>query len=194
MEDQTTWKGHSFTLLVFTGIVVLSSIFFVLGMLVGRAQGQKLAGAVVETVPKGDAKASPKEDEQKFTFYDSVKKEEPATLQPAPSEKPAAPPEPIPVDPPKKVEVAPDPPVSSAVTSGSVLNYQVGALRKEADAEKLLNEVKKKGVHGAFILKPAPDEANPFYRVQVGPFKNQAEAQAIKKRLELAGYQPIPKK
>ena len=39
MEDQTSWKGHTFTLLVFTGIVVLCSIFFILGMLVGRAQG-----------------------------------------------------------------------------------------------------------------------------------------------------------
>jgi hypothetical protein len=26
MEEQTTWKGHTFTLLVFTGIVVLCSI------------------------------------------------------------------------------------------------------------------------------------------------------------------------
>ena len=33
MEEQTTWKGHTFTLLVFTGIVVLCSIFFILGML-----------------------------------------------------------------------------------------------------------------------------------------------------------------
>jgi hypothetical protein len=42
MEDQTSWKGHTFTLVVFTGIVVLCSIFFILGMLVGRAQAQKL--------------------------------------------------------------------------------------------------------------------------------------------------------
>ena len=40
---EQSWKGHSFTLLVFTGIVVLSSIFFILGMLVGRSQGQKIA-------------------------------------------------------------------------------------------------------------------------------------------------------
>ena len=43
MEEQTTWKGHSLTLVVFAGIVVLCSIFFILGMLVGRQQGQKIA-------------------------------------------------------------------------------------------------------------------------------------------------------
>ena len=38
MEEPVSWKGHSFTLFVFAGIVALCSIFFVLGMLVGRIQ------------------------------------------------------------------------------------------------------------------------------------------------------------
>ncbi len=53
MEEQPSWKGHTFTLLIFGGIVVLCSIFFVLGMLVGRTQGQKLA-----TVAAADAAAA----------------------------------------------------------------------------------------------------------------------------------------
>ena len=43
MEESASWKAHGFTLLVFGGIVVLCSIFFVLGMLVGRSQGQRMA-------------------------------------------------------------------------------------------------------------------------------------------------------
>src|SRR4051812_18987021 len=43
MDEQVTWKGQSFTLLVFGGIVFLCSIFFVLGMLVGRGQGKSAA-------------------------------------------------------------------------------------------------------------------------------------------------------
>src|SRR6266850_5645449 len=102
MEEQTTWKGHTFTLLVFTGIVVLCSIFFILGMLVGRAEGQKLAAsAVTAAAAKNEAKPAPKEDKQEFTFYDSVKKEEPAVLQPAPA-KPE--PAPLPVERPKTAE------------------------------------------------------------------------------------------
>jgi len=49
MEETTTsWRNHSFTLLVFGGIVVLCSIFFVLGMLVGRNQGQRMAESSAE--------------------------------------------------------------------------------------------------------------------------------------------------
>src|SRR5436189_470984 len=82
MEEQATWKAHTFTLLVFTGIVVLCSIFFILGMLVGHAQGQKLAANPSPSASaKADAKPEPKPD---FTFYDSVKKEQTPALQPAP--------------------------------------------------------------------------------------------------------------
>ena len=46
-EEQASWKGHGFTLVVFAGIVVLCAIFFVLGMTVGRQQGQRAAQATV---------------------------------------------------------------------------------------------------------------------------------------------------
>jgi len=181
MEEQVTWKAHSFTLLVFTGIVVLCSIFFILGMLVGRAQGQKFASNAPGVIPKVEAKADskPAEDKQDFTFYDSVKKDPPAALQqPAPVEHPVAKKEP--------------PPEPARVTSKpvNVLNYQIGAVKKSADAEKLLNGVKKKGFR-AFILSPSSDD---YYRVQVGPFDNTVEALEAKKKLEQAGYQPILKK
>src|ERR1044071_7214246 len=94
MEDQTTtWKGHTFTLFVFTGIVVLSSIFFILGMLVGRAQGQKIASTtatadILKADAKSDAKPEPKDDKPNFTFYDSVKKEQPPVLESAPKKAP----------------------------------------------------------------------------------------------------------
>jgi cell division protein FtsN len=179
MEEQVTWKAHSFTLLVFTGIVVLCSIFFILGMLVGRAQGQKFASNPPGVIPKVEAKADskPAEDKQDFTFYDSVKKDPPAASQPTPVEHPAA----------KK-----EPPEPARVTSKpvNVLNYQIGAFKKSTEAEKLLNGVKKKGFRG-FILAPSSDD---YYRVQVGPFDNTVEALAAKKKLEDAGYEPKLKK
>src|SRR5437762_6675689 len=85
MEEQTTWKGHTFTLLVFTGIVVLCSIFFILGMLLGRAQGQKVAAAALNGAAlKIEAKPAPKEDNPPYTFFDSVKRDDLATFQRAP--------------------------------------------------------------------------------------------------------------
>jgi cell division septation protein DedD len=184
MDDQTSWKSHSFTLLVFTGIVVLCSIFFILGMLVGRTQGQKLAiAASASAAAKADAKASLKEESRPdLTFYDSVKQSESSSLEPPP--------------PPKIESVVPDPPKvveAEPRTPENVLNYQIGAVRRSGDADKLLNEVKKKGFK-AFILAPSADDANPYFRVQVGPFADMIAADEAKKKLESSGYQPILKK
>jgi cell division septation protein DedD len=187
MEDQTSWKGHTFTLIVFTGIVVLCSIFFILGMLVGRTQGQKLAIATTASAAsRAEAKAEASREETAkpdLTFYESVKKTDTAALEPPPAD-------PRVLDPPKKVEPEP---AAAAPVPANVLNYQVGAVRKSSDADKLLAQVRKKGFR-AFILAPSADEANPFYRIQVGPFADLIEAEDAKKKLESAGYKPILKK
>jgi cell division septation protein DedD len=204
MEDQTTWKGHTFTLLVFTGIVVLCSIFFILGMLVGRAQAQKLAANAqatssakndIKTSPKGEARARQGEaitdDKPDLTFFESRKDD--STLQAAPF-KPAPAPDSPPLETPKEKPAAavraPEKPTPAPTMA---INWQIAAIRKDADAQKLLDQVRKKGFK-AFILAPAEGDPNPYFRVQVGPFSDVAEAQDIKKKLEEAKYQPILKK
>jgi cell division septation protein DedD len=205
MEDQATWKGHTFTLIVFSGIVMLCSIFFILGMLVGRTQGQKIASTALAAPAsnKSDAKAS-KDDKPDFTFYDSVKKGDSAALMPAPA-KPVPDPEPLRVEPrkaPPVVEVKPEAPRAASpahqVSSPpppptNALNYQIGYFSKAANAEKLLEEVKKKGFR-AFILTPSAGDANPIFRVQVGPYTSVTEGEAARKRLENLGYKVVPKK
>jgi DedD protein len=194
MEEQTTWKGHTFTLFVFTGIVVLCSIFFILGTLVGRAQGLKIASnAASAPASKTDAKTAPNEEKPDFTFYDSVKKEQPATLQPAlpPADVPPAQDPPAKADPKTDPKADPAPEVRSKLDN--LVNYQISAVRKQAEAEKLLSQLKKKGFR-AFILAPSAGDRNPFFRVQVGPFADPGEAQNVKKKLESAGYKPILKK
>ena len=168
MEEQTTWKGHAFTLVVFSGIVVLCAIFFILGMLVGRTQGQKgvtsaEAGAVAESTAAADAETNSTPEAPELTFYESVEKNEPAPLE---TPRPA---------------------------SANAVNFQVGAVRQSADAEKLLNEVKQKGFR-AFILAPPPGDPNPFYRIQVGPFTDPTEAEAVRLQLESAGYKSLIKR
>jgi cell division septation protein DedD len=192
MEEQTTWKGHTFTLLVFTGIVLLCSIFFILGMLVGRAEGQKVAGPGGASA-KNEARAAPKEDKQDLSFYESLKKDEQPALQPGPARPDPAPPA---LEPPKKAVPDPEPAVSRAAprAPANSVNYQVGAVSKLADAERLLNQVKKKGFPRTFILSPAEGDPKPLFKVQVGPFSDLLEAQDVKKKLENAGYQPMLKK
>src|SRR5690348_16857805 len=106
MEDQASWKSHTFTLFIFTGIVVLCSIFFILGMIVGRGQGQKLAlAAVAGAAAKADARLEVKEESKPdLTFYDSVRQPESLDLEPAPPTKI----EPVAPDRPKVIERKPD--------------------------------------------------------------------------------------
>jgi cell division septation protein DedD len=170
MEEQT-WKSHAFTLVVFTGTVVLCSIFFILGMLVGHAQAQKpAAAAAAQPAAATDDTPVPKEESPEFTFYDSVKKAEPERV-----------PEPL-----------PEPPVEAQPAPENSINYQIGAVRRANDAERLLEQVKKQGFK-AFILAPPPDDPNPYFRVQVGPV-TPVQAQQVRRDLEAKGYQPILKR
>ena len=185
MEDQNSIKGQTFTLMIFGGIVVLCSIFFILGMLVGRTQGLKLATvAAAEAAIKANPPKVPTiEDRPELSFYDSVDKKRPAVLEP-PSRL-----EPKPA-PPKESVLAP-PKVGPPPAPVNTLSIQVAALKKSADAAKQVDELKKKGFR-ALILAPAPGDNNPLYRVQV-PVPNQLQAELVKKELEAAGYKPILK-
>ena len=192
MEDGISWKDHSFTLLIFTGIVVLCSIFFILGMLVGRVQVQKMASlAAMGSAAKNATKPDPalaKEDNPDLTFFDSVKKDkEPALVPPSPEtpRSQAA----APIAPEKDA----DQPLSVPPDTAQVINLQVAAVRKSSDADKLLDDLKKRGFR-AFILAPVPGDSDPFFRLQVGPFSDSVEAGDARNRLESQGYKPILKK
>lgn len=181
MEEQTSWKNHTFTLAIFGGIVVLCSIFFVLGMLVGRTQGERIATLAAATLEEGDSKLEDREVRPDLTFFDSTGKgsQEPLQppLSPQPSTRAAAP------------AARPD----SAAAPATVINLQIAALRSGPDAEKLMSELETKGFH-AFILAPAPGDPNPFYRVQVGPFADSIQAESNRLKLVAAGYSPIVRK
>jgi cell division septation protein DedD len=177
MQDQTGWKNHSFTLMVFAGIVFLCSIFFVLGMLVGRAQAQKSATAAAEEAETAGLTAEPVEaDAPELTFYETVDEDaEPPALDPAP---------------PKPQPVRAENSRPANAERGPVINLQIAAMRRSADAQKLLADVKRKGFKG-FILAPAAGDRNPLYRVQVGPFSDPIQAESELQKLASAGYKAI---
>src|SRR5687767_10454299 len=127
MEETTTWRGHSVTLFIFAGLVLLCSIFFILGMLVGRTQAEKNANIAAleaalpaETKPAADAKPD-------LTFFDSVERNAKPALEvdAAPATVDAAPSAPAPPKRETRLPAAPQ----------SVLNYQIGAYRTQSDAE-----------------------------------------------------------
>ena len=183
-SESPSWKGHSFTLLVFGGIVVLCSIFFVLGMLVGRNQGQRIAemAAVDEATRKHAAQPLP--DSQPLDFFKQTTQETPDdALQPRPTPPTTAEALTAPAQP------EPDPPaITEPVADKSYL--QIIATKDAKEAERERAKVQSKG-YRVLTFPPKPGEKDPLYRVQVGPYDTSAEASMAKKELQSLGYKDV---
>jgi hypothetical protein len=54
-----------------------------------------------------------------------------------------------------------------------------------------LQNVKSKGFTSALIVAPAPGDKAPFYRIQVGPYASDSEAEAAKRQLESKGFKQV---
>jgi cell division protein FtsN len=209
MDEQVTWKGQSFTLLVFGGIVFLCSIFFVLGMLVGRGQGKSAADSVEarESAKSSETESRPPDAKPTNSPYESIavgkeankeikadQEKDPEPVQSRPpaqeksakaSPKPAAPtPAPAPA-PPKAAAAKP-----AAPTPVKMIYLQVNAVASDTAAKKQAAELQKAGFTSVIM---GGDGAKPLYKVQVGPFANAADADAAKRKLEALGYKPIKK-
>ena len=68
---------------------------------------------------------------------------------------------------------------------------QVAAVSRQEDADSLVEALKKKQ-YPAFMANNS--SADRFYHVQVGPYADLKEAEAMRARLITDGYNPIVKK
>lgn len=180
-------------LAVFFAIVVLSAVFFTLGYVLGRMQGEARSAGVAAVgrrpaqppgskAPSGEAPASGQGagSPSDLSFYEAVeKKGVNAELTP----KPAAPVETkLPTKPPET-------PVGTAAHPPGI-TLQVAALLRREDAESVAEVLK----HKKYPVIVVPPSADQFYRVQVGPFANEQMAQRMRKRLEDDGFKVITKR
>ena len=213
-ETNTTWKNHSFTLLIFGGIVALCFIFFVLGMLVGRNQGQRLAeiAAAEEAASKPIADTA---EDFPLEFYSQTTEEKPALkLQPVP-ETPAStavtPPAPE-TTPAEKttvtaksqpVEAKPQPAAKATAEKSTAtakpsaprtsakspaareVFLQVTANKNEKQASQELKRVESKGFNGKILT--GKTSGGQIHRVVVGPYK-ESEINLVKSDLAAKGY------
>lgn len=79
--------------------------------------------------------------------------------------------------------------VSAPLVPGGAYTLQVAAVRREADALELAARLQHRKFP-AFVLSPRGDK---YYRVQVGPYTDQKNADAARKGLEVAGFKAIVK-
>jgi cell division septation protein DedD len=200
---------------LFLLMLVFSGVFFALGYVMGRNQYDSQVRAenngmgIVEpllsarpdvapkktSTPQSDSAASdPATIPSSDSTWDIYNKDKSAKvaphLEPVPKTSPTPPAS-------KQVNargsappaVAPRTPVERTSTSAppvpnGAIVLQVAALARQDDALALASSLQKKHF-SAYVQTPRKDK---YYRVQVGPFKDQKSADAAKKGLESAGF------
>jgi septal ring-binding cell division protein DamX len=199
---------------LFLLMLLFSGVFFTLGYVMGRNQYDMQVRAATKDEGKLEGGYTPHTEsgknkiaEESTSGWDNPTKPSEGPwgpdyskgassdphLDPAPASKTIAPvakrfplkskPQPQPVIPHTPEKNAKSSSVAPPIPSGSVV-IQVAALMKKDDAVAVANGLQKKH-YAVFVQSPQKDK---YYRVQVGPFKDQKSAEAAKKGLEGEGF------
>jgi cell division septation protein DedD len=195
-QDTEITLGTGRMLAIFFAFVLVCAFFFAIGFSLGRrtsiAGGGNLLSApmgapatiVRPSAAKNDApKPTPQSGD--FSFYKAVgeKNADAALTPPDAKGQPAT----------TTAETPPKPATDAATPapSNGVYYVQVAAVNRQEDAESLVEALKKKQ-YPAFSANNS--SADKFYHIQVGPYANLKDAEAMRARLISDGYNPIVKK
>lgn len=201
-QDTEITLGTGRMLAIFFAFVLVCAFFFSIGFSLGRRTASvgvfsspgMIAGApatvVRPTAAKNNAgQTAPQSGD--FSFYKAVgEKSADAALKPADETTQTPAPAPVPVS--SAAEAAPKTgsDVAAAPESGGYF-VQVAAVSRQEDAEALVEALKKKQ-YPAFTANNST--ADKFFHVQVGPYGELKDAEAMRARLIGDGYNPIVKK
>ena len=204
-QDTEITLGTAKLLGLFFGLVMVCAVFFALGYTLGRKSDAGLTSLSSVTQPQTtSSRAKPAgapagQSTPPMTFYKSVEqKDTNAQLTPATSDSGSTAP---PANQPDSSAAAPS--TATQTQSSSAANppdpmapipmggyfVQVAAVTKQEDAESLVEALKKKQ-YPAFVA----NSTDKLFRVQLGPFADIKEAEAMRSRLVNDGYNPILKK
>ncbi len=204
-QDTEITLGSGKLLGLFFFLVAVCAVFFGLGYTLGRKADVGLASsgapAALQTSSNASKPASSStQPAPPMTFYKAVEQKEAnpqltpasadagptganpssAASSPAASGTPAAP---------SGQEASPPDSTIALPTNGYFV--QVAAVSKQEDADALVDALKKKQ-YPAFVAANASTDK--LFRVQVGPFSDVKDAEAMRARLINDGYSPILKK
>ena len=195
-EDTEITLGTGKLLVLFFGLVAICAVFFTFGYSLGR-KSEPIVTASAPTTPPVSAnatKASSGSAAPPMTFYKAVEqKEATPDLTPPADTKTDTATTPTPAATPASPTQAPQ---STAVDPNTTLPatgyfVQIAAVTKQEDAQALVDALKKKD-YPAFVAAQATSDK--LYHVQVGPFAEFKDAEAMRTRLTGDGYNPMVKK
>lgn len=194
-QDTEITLGTGRMLALFLTFVLVCAVFFAIGFSLGRKTAtvgaHNPAGAPTGTpaaiVRPSAAKENtppPAPPSTDFSFYKSVAANNTDTNL-APQDSQAQPPASTPEPPKTPTTVA-----SPASPTGGYF-VQVAAVSRQEDADALVEALKKKQ-YPAFAANNS--SADKFYHIQVGPYADWKDAEAMRARLIADGYNPIVKR
>jgi len=191
-QDTEITLGTGRMLAIFFTFVLICAVFFAIGFSLGRKTSMAGAGSLLVAPSAAPATivrpSAAKNEAPQLSFYKAVgEKNADATLTPQDSKVATAAPT---ADAPAKVAADAATAAPAPSTPGSYY-VQVAAVTRQEDADALVEALKKKQ-YPAFTVNNA--SADKFYRVQVGPYADFKEADAMRARLISDGYNPIVKK
>ncbi len=194
-DDTEITLGTGKLLFLFFSLVAICALFFALGYSLGRKSEPTIAMAnsagTPQVSPSTNKPASANQPE--MTFYKAVEQKDASPdLTPAAN-----------TEPPASTPDAGTQPASAAPTNAqqgaapgvtlptAAYFVQVAAVSKQEDADALVDALKKKD-YPAFVANAAATDK--FFHVQVGPFSDIKDAEAMRTRLISDGYNPILKR
>lgn len=193
-QDTEITLGTGKLLGIFFLMVVICAAFFTMGYLFGRGSTTTSASTtIVSTVPTSGGNPAnkpsaggnkPSETAPPVTANSSIANssasQAPATPQPTL----------VPVKAPDDSGSA-TPPAETRPAPNASYMVQVAAVSRQEDAEILVNALRKKQYP---VLMVANVPGDSLFHVQVGPFSDPKEAEAMRSRLAGDGYNAIVKK
>jgi len=199
-QDTEIILGTGRMLAIFFSFVLVCAFFFAIGFSLGRRTTMAGAGSLLSApigVPATIVRPSaarndapqPTAQSGDFSFYKAVgEKKADAALIPQDSK---APPEASSAA--ASTAESPKAAADAVTATPSSASYyvQVAAVSRQEDAEALVEALKKKQYPAFTANNPSADK---FYHVQVGPYADLKDAEAMRARLIGDGYNPIVKK
>jgi len=195
-EDTEITLGTGKLLVLFFGLVGICALFFALGYSLGRKSEPAIttaSAAIPQATSSVGKSSSGSATTQPMTFYKSVEqKDVNAQLTPAATDtktdtKTDTYTPPANASPAQTPAATPPDPTTTLPTGGYFV--QVVAVTKQEDADSVVDALKKKQ-YPAFVAAVN----DKLFRVQVGPFSDIKDAEAVRSKLIDDGYNPIVKK
>jgi DedD protein len=203
-QDTEITLGTGRMLAIFFTFVLVCAFFFAIGFSLGRrtaalgvvgSPSASVAAPSTIVRPSAAKNGSTQQPPQSndFSFYKAVgeKSADTGLATPSDSKSPAAATTTTPAPPAEAPKDAADAGNAAAAAATGAYYVQVAAVSRQEDADSLVEALKKKQYPAFTANTPSTDK---FFHVQVGPYAELKDAEAMRARLISDGYNPIVKK